>query len=171
MTQSCRLPQFYIQLVYKPHLRTYIWAQRQGVFSWAKQIQNQSIGTLQHLHPKVNLLKGQKNINFNSKQAKTQVFGCKWKRKSCSINQLLKKLGLAACREGEFVKALLAFSKKFFRHHIQTKWYQNRDKADLKLHLDFRYFWILRFCEIFTVVANRIMCYYLENQLQGGGGC
>ena len=51
-----------------------------------------------------------------------------------TVDSMTQSCRLAACREGEFVKALLAFSKKFFRHHIQTKWYQNRAKADLMAH-------------------------------------
>ena len=51
-----------------------------------------------------------------------------------TVDSMTQSCRLAACREGEFVKALLAFSKKFFRHHIQTKWYQNRAKVDLKSH-------------------------------------
>ena len=67
-----------------------------------------------------------------------------------TVDSMTQSCRLAACREGEFVKALLAFSKKFCRHYIQTKWYQNGAKADLKSYLD--NFCILWVCEIFTVV-------------------
>ena len=60
----------------------------QGVFSWVKQIQNQSFCTLQRL--KVDKHKSETIFiySFGSKQDKTQGFGCECKRKSSYINQL-----------------------------------------------------------------------------------